>query len=65
MLNKEGYTQWTRTHAYTEKYVIVIAYARQQWFRERDAVFRYSYIVGFVIFCSYNIHVLRQVRAKM
>jgi hypothetical protein len=35
-----------RTHA--EKYVILIAFPRQQWLRERVSVIRYTYIAGLV-----------------
>jgi hypothetical protein len=41
MLDKQGYT---RTRPHTEKYVILIAFPRQQWFRERASVLRYTYI---------------------
>ena len=34
----------TRKHAHTDQYVILIAFPRQQWFRERASVLRYTYI---------------------
>ena len=42
----------TPTHAHvrthTEKYVIIIAFPRQQWLRERASVPRYTYIACLV-----------------
>jgi hypothetical protein len=40
----------TRTHAHThaQKYVILIAFTWQQWFRERASVLRYTYIACLV-----------------
>jgi hypothetical protein len=41
MLDKQGYSRaCTRTQ---KKYVIVIAFPRRQWFRERAAMLRYMY----------------------
>jgi hypothetical protein len=34
----------TRKHAYTDKYVIVIAFSQHQWFRERASMLRYMHI---------------------
>ena len=36
------------THTHTHKYVILIASPRQQWFRERAPMLRYTYIVCLV-----------------
>jgi hypothetical protein len=33
-----------REHAHTDQYIILIAYSRQQWFRERASVLRYTYV---------------------
>jgi hypothetical protein len=59
MLGKYGYTYaskrqrqrihtHTHTHTHTEKYVILIAFPRQQWFHERASVLRYTYIACLV-----------------
>ena len=44
-----------RTHArasmaHTDKYVILIAFPQQQWFRERASVLRYTYIACLVLY---------------
>jgi hypothetical protein len=41
-----------RTHerAHTHKYEILIGFPRQEWFRERASILRYSYIASFVEF---------------
>jgi hypothetical protein len=36
------------THAHIDKYAIVIAFPRQQWFCERVSVLRYTHIVSLV-----------------
>jgi hypothetical protein len=38
----------THTHTYTQTYVILIAFPRQQWFRERASLLRYTYIACLV-----------------
>ena len=40
----------THTHArvHTQKYVILIAFPRQQWFRERGSTLHYTYIASFI-----------------
>ena len=40
-------TKATDTH--TDQYVILIAFPRQQWFRERVSVLRYTYIACIVV----------------
>jgi hypothetical protein len=35
-----------RTHTHTQKYVILIAFPRQQWFHERASILRYTYIAS-------------------
>jgi hypothetical protein len=37
-----------RKHAYTDQYVIVIAFPHQQWLRERASMLRYTYIACLV-----------------
>jgi hypothetical protein len=37
-------------HQHTRKYVILIAFPRQQWFRERASMLRYTYIACLVSF---------------
>jgi hypothetical protein len=52
VLEKQGYARASaRTHArtHTEKYVIIIAFQRQQWFLERASILRYTYIACFVL----------------
>ena len=39
---------FTRKHAHTDKYVILIAFALQQWFRERASVLRYTCVARLV-----------------
>ena len=34
----------TQARAHTQKYVLLIASPRQEWFRERASVLRYTYI---------------------
>ena len=41
----------TRKHAHTNQYVILTAFLRQQWFRERASVLRNTYIACLVC-CS-------------
>ena len=36
--------------ARTDQYIILIAFSQQQWFRERAAVLRYTYIACIVQF---------------
>ena len=36
---------------HTHKYVILITFPRQQWFRERASLLRYTYIASVVVFC--------------
>ena len=38
----------TCKHAHTDQYVILTAYPRQQWFRERASMLRYTYIACLV-----------------
>ena len=38
----------TPTHTHTHKYVVLIAFARQQWFRERTSVVRHMNIACLV-----------------
>ena len=38
----------TRKHAHTDKYIILIAFPLQQWFRERASVLHYAYIACLV-----------------
>ena len=65
------------THAPTQKHVRLIAFPRQQWFRERASVLRYTYIAcllrfksiwGIVNFCcakpTSEIHFRYNVHAK-
>jgi hypothetical protein len=35
----------TRNHTHTDQYVTITAFPQQQWFRERDSLLRYTYIV--------------------
>jgi hypothetical protein len=52
MLDKQGYTNArtraraapTRTHINTEKYLILTAFAWQEWLRERASTLRYMYL---------------------
>ena len=47
MLDKQGYKSLrtcTRTHAHTEEYVILFAFPRKEWIRERTSMLRYTYI---------------------
>ena len=37
-------------HTHTEKYVILISFPLQQWFRERASMLRYTYIAYLVVF---------------
>ena len=37
-----------RTHTHTTKCVILAAFARQQWFRKRASILRYTYVVCLV-----------------
>ena len=39
----------TRKHAHTDKYVILIVFPQQQWFRERALKLRYTYIAWLVL----------------
>jgi hypothetical protein len=39
---------WTRKHAHTDQYVILIALPQQQWFSERASLLRYTYIACLV-----------------
>ena len=53
ILEKQGYARasartHTHTHTYTEKYVILIAFQRQQWFLERASLLHYTYNVCLV-----------------
>jgi hypothetical protein len=41
----------TYTHTHTQKYVILIAFPRQQCFRERVSMLRYTYITYVVELC--------------
>jgi hypothetical protein len=43
----------TPTCTHKEKYVILISFPRQQWFRERASVLRYTYIACLVILYSH------------
>jgi hypothetical protein len=38
----------TGKHAHTDQYVILIAFAQQQWLRERASVLRYTYLACIV-----------------
>ena len=38
----------TRARAHTQKYVILIDFPQQQWFRERESILRYTYIACLV-----------------
>ena len=49
MLNKQGYT---RLGTHTHRYIILIAFAQQQWFREGASVLRYTYIGCIVTYNS-------------
>ena len=40
-----------RKHAHTHQYVILIAFPRQQWFRERASLLHYMYIACLVRIC--------------
>ena len=42
--------QGTHTHArtHTDKYVVLIAFPRQRWFRERASLLCYTYIASLV-----------------
>ena len=39
-----------RKHAHTDQCVILLAFPRQQWLRERASVLRYTYIACLVLF---------------
>ena len=43
----------TYTHTHTQKYVILIAFPRQQWFRERASLLRYTYIARLVLLMNF------------
>ena len=62
MLDTKGYTHSCTTHtharAYTQTYVILIAFQRQQLFRESAFVLLYTYIVSaFVLLYTYIVFV--------
>jgi hypothetical protein len=38
-----------QTHTHTQKYVVLVAFLRQQWFRECTSILRYTYIACLVI----------------
>ena len=40
----QGTHPHARTRPHTDKYVILIAFSLQQWFRERASMLRYTYI---------------------
>ena len=37
-----------RAHTHTQKYIILLAFPRQQWFRKRASILRYAYIACLV-----------------
>ena len=37
---------------HTLKYATLIAFPQQQWFRERDSMLRYAYIVYLLVLCN-------------
>ena len=47
---------YTHTHTHTQKYVVIIAFPRQQWFRKLASLLRYMYIACFAhllfLFCK-------------
>ena len=51
LINKATRTQahaYAHAHTHTQKYVIFIAFPRQQWFREGALMLRYTYIAHLV-----------------
>ena len=42
-------TTYIHTHTHTRKFVILIAFPRQQWFREGASLLRYAYIACLVL----------------
>jgi hypothetical protein len=61
MVDKQGYKRAltrTRTQAPTHvlKYIMLIAYSRQQWFRERASLVRNTYIACLVCITRRSIH---------
>ena len=52
----------TRKHAHTGQYVILIALPRQQWFRERVSLLRYTYIL---VLLKLNLRYLMSVNRHM
>jgi hypothetical protein len=40
----------THSHIHTQKYVIVVAFPRQHWVRERVSVLHYTYIASLVFY---------------
>jgi hypothetical protein len=55
MLNKQG---CTRAHTHRQKYVIIIAFPHQQWFREYVLMLRYTYIDSCFVLFKYAISTL-------
>jgi hypothetical protein len=49
-------TSILRTRTHTQKYVIHIAFSRQQYFGERASVLRYTYIACLVLICLSYYH---------
>ena len=49
------------------QYVILIAFPRQRWLRERPSMLLYTYIACFVVYCQWHVtqkHTLRNGYAK-
>jgi hypothetical protein len=54
---RAGARMHTYTHTHTQKFVILL-FPRQQWFRKRASVLRYTYIVCLVLYIIQMNHVL-------
>ena len=48
VIRRMRYARWIRLQPHTEC-VILIAFPRQQWFRERASLLRYTYVASLVI----------------
>jgi hypothetical protein len=69
MLDSKGYTHSCTTHtharAYTQTYVILIAFQRQQLFRESAFVLLYMYIVSLYTFSATHVRRTSMLRVEL
>ena len=54
-------TKVTDTHS---EYVILVAFQRQQWSRERAAMLRYTYVACLVLPCTFAMFVASHTRVQ-